>query len=73
MTVAITAPAEDRIRRLMARDGISEDYARSRIAAQPSNEDFSFRCDHTLENSGEIHVLLSNCLEFLRESGIMEL
>jgi L-threonylcarbamoyladenylate synthase len=73
VTVAITAPTEDRIRRLMARDGISEDYARSRIAAQPSNEDFSFRCDHTLENSGEIHVFQSNCLAFLREIGIMEL
>ena len=72
VTVAITAPTEDRIRRLMARDGISEDYARSRIAAQPSNEDFSFRCDHTLENSGEIHVFQSNCLAFLREIGIME-
>ncbi len=33
VTVAITAPTEDRVRRLMARDGISEEYARSRIAA----------------------------------------
>ena len=38
MTVAVTAPEEDRVRRLMARDAISEDYARSRIAAQhPEN------------------------------------
>ena len=34
VTVAVTAPLEDRVRRLMARDGISESYARSRIAAQ---------------------------------------
>lgn len=73
VTVAITAPTEDRIRRLMARDGISMDYARSRIDAQPSNEDFSARCDHTLENSGDIHVFQSNCLAFLRKIGIMEL
>ena len=73
VTVAITAPTEDRIRRLMARDGISMDYARSRIDAQPRNEDFSARCDHTLENSGDIHVFQSNCLAFLRKIGIMEL
>jgi dephospho-CoA kinase len=73
VTVAITAPTEDRVSRLMARDGISENYARSRIAAQPSNEDFSARCDYTLENSGEFHVFQSNCLAFLREIGIMEL
>jgi L-threonylcarbamoyladenylate synthase len=73
VTVAVTAPTADRVRRLMARDGISEDYARSRIAAQPSNEDFSARCGYTLENSGEFHVFQSNCLAFLREIGIMEL
>ena len=72
VTVAITAPTEDRVSRLMARDGISEGYARSRIAAQPSNEEFTARCDYTLENSGEIHVFQSNCLAFLREIGIME-
>jgi dephospho-CoA kinase len=73
VTVAVTAPTEDRIKRLMARDGISKDYARNRIAAQPSNEDFSARCGYTLENSGEFHVFQSNCLAFLREIGIMEL
>ena len=73
VTVAITAPTEDRVSRLMARDGISEDYARSRIAAQPSNEEFTARCDYTLENSGQQRVFLSNCLAFLRKIGIMEL
>ena len=36
VTVAVTAPEEVRVKRLMARDGISEAYARSRIAAQHS-------------------------------------
>ena len=73
VTVAITAPTEDRIKRLMARDGISSDYARSRICAQPSNEDFASRCDYTLENSGDIHVFQSNCLAFLQNIARMEL
>lgn len=72
VTVAVTAPTELRIQRLMARDGITEDYARNRIAAQPTNKEFSALCDHTLENSGETHVFTANCLAFFRKIGIME-
>lgn len=50
VTVAITAPAEVRVRRIMAREGISEDYARSRVAAQPSDGCFAQLCDHVLIN-----------------------
>ncbi len=50
VTVAVTAPAELRVRRLMAREGISEDYARLRIAAQKSDEAFSALCGYTLYN-----------------------
>ena len=72
VTVAITAPEEDRILRLMARDHISEDYARSRIAAQHSNEWFSEKCSYTLENSGELDAFATKCLAFLHTIGIMK-
>lgn len=49
-TIAVLAPTEDRVRRLMAREGISEAYARLRIAAQPSNEEFAAQCDFVLMN-----------------------
>ena len=49
-TLAITAPPEIRVRRIMAREGISEEYARSRVAAQKSDEFFTSHCDHTLIN-----------------------
>lgn len=49
-TIAVTAPAEDRVKRLMAREGISEEYARLRIAAQKSDEEFSARCSRTICN-----------------------
>ena len=49
-TVAVTAPEEARIARLMAREGISREYARLRIAAQATNEDFAARCDLTICN-----------------------
>lgn len=49
-TIAVVAPVEVRVKRLMARDGISEEYARLRISAQQPGEYFSSRCDYTLVN-----------------------
>ena len=71
LTVAIIAPAEQRIARLMARDGISEDYARSRIAAQHSDDWFRKNCNYVLENAGDTTAYREKCLAFLREQGIM--
>lgn len=50
-TVAVLAPAEDRVRRIKARDGISEDYARLRISAQQPDAFYRERCSHILENN----------------------
>ena len=71
VTVAVTAPVEDRVQRLMARDGIPEEYARKRIAAQRSNAEFSALCSHTLENDGDICAFRAKCLAFLAEFDIM--
>ena len=71
MTVAVTAPVEDRVRRLMARDGISEEYARSRIAAQHDEQWFADRCDHILENDGSFDAFATKCVAFLRKIGII--
>ena len=49
-TIAVTAPEEVRVRRIMARDGISEEYARARIAAQRPDGYFRARCDYTFVN-----------------------
>lgn len=72
VTVAVTAPMEDRICRLMVRDGIAEDYARARIAAQKSQDWYREKCDYCLENNGEIYVFQSKCLAFLERLRIME-
>ena len=71
VTVAVTAPAEQRIQRLMARDGISEEYARSRIAAQKDARWYQDRCDVVLDNSGDFQLYSTKCLDFLRDLGIM--
>ena len=72
VTVAVTAPVEDRVRRLMARDGIGEEYARSRIAAQHDDDWFRRCCDHVLENNGTIDAFATKCVAFLRTIGIIE-
>ena len=72
VTVAVTAPAELRIQRLMQRDSISEEYARSRIDAQHDESWFRQRCDYVLENDGSIDAFATKCLAFLHTMGIME-
>ena len=52
-TVAVLAPAETRVRRIMARDGISEDYARLRISAQKPDEYYRGKCDYELNNGAD--------------------
>ena len=73
LTVAVTAPEEIRVQRLMKRDGISEDYARSRIAAQHDESWFREHCDCTLENNGTEVQFREKCLAFLQNPDIMNL
>ncbi|NLF34720.1 MAG: dephospho-CoA kinase, partial [Clostridiales bacterium] len=49
--VAVLASEEVRIRRIMAREGISEDYARLRVSAQKGADWFRARCDYVLEST----------------------
>ena len=72
VTVAVTAPVEDRVRRLMARDGISEEYARNRIAAQHEESWFRQRCDHVLTNDGTKADFQAKCVAFLSEFSIIK-
>jgi len=51
VTIAVTAPEEVRVRRIMTRDGISEDYARARVRAQRGEEAFRADCDAVFENN----------------------
>lgn len=71
VTVAVTAPLAQRIARLMQRDGISEDYALSRINAQHDDNWYLRQCDHVLQNNGSYEEFTANCLAFLRNLGII--
>ena len=61
LTVAVTASRETRVRRIMARENISEEYARSRVSAQKPDSWFREHCDVVLENDGEIGEFQDSC------------
>ena len=72
VTVAVTAPVEVRVARLMVRDSIPESYARARIAAQPSEDFFRTNCDYVLENNGTSQEFREKCLAFFSGLDIMK-
>lgn len=71
VTVAVTAPLEARLKRIISRDNIPEDYARKRVGAQKPDKYYVNLCDLTIENDGskspaefshEIQALFSDIL-----------
>ena len=60
-TVAVTAPEEVRIKRLLVRENITEEYARARIAAQKDAEFFCDQCDYVLQNDGTVEKFEAKC------------
>lgn len=71
ITVAVTAPMAERIRRLTARDNISEEYAKKRILAQHEDGWFREKCDYVLTNDSTPEAFEVRCLAFCKEIGIM--
>ena len=66
VTVAVTAPEEDRINRLMARDTITREQALERMNAQKPESYFRKKCDYVLENTGTPEEFREKCLAFFR-------
>ena len=71
-TVAVTADDELRIRRIMARDGISEEYARLRVEAQKPSAWFEQHCDYVLRNNGNDPSVVEGEARALFTSMILE-
>lgn len=72
-TVAVTAAPAVRLRRIMARDGLTEEQARSRIEAQKSADWYRDNCTCLLENQEEdreafaalVRVFFQNLLKMI--------
>lgn len=69
--VSVLADPAIRVRRVMERDHISEEAARSRISAQKSDAFFREHSDAVLENNGELSELIPAIRKILRESGVI--
>lgn len=68
VTVAVIAPPEERVRRIMAREGISEEYAWARVKAQKPNEYFTQNCDWVLvSDSKTAKKFAQKAQRFLKE------
>ena len=65
-TVAVTAPRDKRIARLMQRDGISCDYAEQRLNAQKSDAEFAALAHEILQNDSTPEVFSQKCKQFLK-------
>lgn len=65
-TVAVTAPRDKRIARLMQRDGISRDYAEQRLNAQKSDAEFAALAHEILQNDSTPEVFCQKCKQFLK-------
>ena len=65
LTVAVVADEDSRTRRLMERDGVGEEYARARIAAQKPASWFARQADLVLENNGSEAAFAAKCRRLL--------
>ena len=65
--IAVTAPEQSRIERLIAREGITPAYARARIGAQHSDDYFASHCDYVLHNGGTLDEFETKCRNLFTE------
>ena len=55
-TVFVSCPYDIRIQRIVARDNVKSDYAKSRIDAQQKDEYYKEKCDFEIINDGENNI-----------------
>lgn len=65
VTVCVTASEENRVERIMRRDGIGEEKARARLASQKSDDEFRALCDIVIVNDGDDEELDKSITELI--------
>ena len=66
-TICVLAPREIRLRRIMARDGLTESAARARIDAQKPDDFYRTNCRFTLSNNETIEAFREKARRLLQE------
>ena len=54
--IAVLAPFDVRVKRVILRDGIDEESAKSRLLAQKDEKFYSDKCDYVINNDGTLDV-----------------
>lgn len=67
--VGVIAEKDVRIRRIMARDGITRESAEARISSQKSDDFFIENCDFIVYNNGGIDALEQQVANILKKIG----
>ncbi len=66
VTVAVTAPEETRVKRLMQRDNITAEQASMRIGGQKPQSYFAQKCNFVLDNNSTQEIFQEKCLAFFQ-------
>jgi dephospho-CoA kinase len=67
----VVSKDEIQIERICARDGISREEAVLRLNGQISRDEIYSRCDHIIENTGDIDQLYKSSLDFLKKLNLL--
>lgn len=67
VTVAVTAPEDCRIERLVQRDQLTREQAAMRIGGQKAQAYFAEKCDYVLKNDSTQENFQEKCLAFFKE------
>ena len=68
--IAVLAQRQTRLARILLRDGITEEAAERRIAAQPNDAFYTEKADFIIQNNGEIKAVEQDVLQVLRQLSI---
>ncbi len=65
--ISVVAPLQERVRRVVKRDKITEEEAFSRVSAQKENSFYTEKSDYVIENSGDFCALREKVLNIIKE------
>ena len=66
-TIAVLAPETERMKRIMARDGLTEEQALERIRAQKNDAYYRENCTYTVLNDGTVEQLSEKINQIMKE------
>ena len=66
-TIAVLAPETERMKRIMVRDGLTEEQALERIRAQKNDAYYRVNCTYTVLNDGTVEQLSEKINQIMKE------